>query len=133
MTLQEVILAHRGKPFEWGAVDCLTFSNAATEAHSGSAWCEDWLGAYFDPRSALVSYAKHLRAAGKGNIIEGVDERLDRVDTLHPRDGMICARPADSVLGWSFGIVCEGLEWYMSEDGLESIMPDGGAMYWAAP
>lgn len=131
MTLWAVIEAHRNTPFEWGRADCLTFSNAATAAHTGEGWCDDWMGGYFDPRSALVAFARHLRAEGKSNVIDGVDERLDRVDTLHPRDGMVCARTADSVLGWAFGVVCDGLEWYMGEGGLESLEPDGSAMYWA--
>lgn len=134
MTLREVILAHRETPFEWGRADCLTFSNAATAAHTGEGWCDDWVRGYFDPRSALVAYARNLRAAQKANVIDGVDERLDRVDTLHPRDGMVCARKeAEIVLGWCFGIVWGGLEWYMSENGLVSLSPDGSALYWATP
>ena len=96
----------------------------------GEGWCDDWLGSYSDPQTALVAYARHLRAEGKADFIDGVDSRLERVDTLWPRDGMVCAVPEDGVLRWSFGIVCGGLEWYMSEDGIVSREPDGAALYW---
>lgn len=132
--LKYYVRSHERAAFRWGAIDCLTFANGAMRCVTGAGFCDDWLGEYDSPRGAAAKYLRLRKLEGKASIIEGVDDRLRRVDTLHPRDGMICAvEEPGGALGWAFGVVSEGLEWYLSEhDGLISRPPNGDAIYWEA-
>lgn len=132
MTIEEFIARHADEQFEWGKSDCLVFTNEAIKLLHGHGFCDDWLTDYDSPKTAIRRYSRGRKEEGKTCITEGLDSRLERVDTLHPRDGMVCARAAlePGPLGWSFGFVYGGLEWYRTTVGVVPLVPDGSAIYW---
>jgi len=54
------------------------------------------------------------------------------VHTLHPVDGMICARRSDRVLGYSFGVIFGGLCVHVGDFGLVASDLEIEDMFWSA-
>jgi len=91
------------KGFDWGRWDCLRFVDGAVKAQRGYGFADDWFGSYTTPRGAALNYAKITRHGIYNNIIEGLDDRLNRL--REPQIGSVVAVQSDGeVLGYSLGI-----------------------------
>lgn len=123
--LTEYLASCEGKPFEWGGNNCVSFVRGFVPSIPA-----DWAEGYDDAVSARHAYRRMLSEYGHDNIIDALDARFERVLTLHPEDGMICARrengPLRYALGLTFGQCCV----FLSEDGPVRSDVDVSDMFW---
>lgn len=102
--LREIAL----KPFSIGRHDCLTFTNEAYRRMTGQAWAEDWEGKYLRGDNAPHSPRELRSIFGHMTMIDGIDQRMRRVDGIPPRGALIAIRsPRDKVFPHALGI-CNG-------------------------
>lgn len=73
-----------------------------------------------------------LAKYGFDDIIHAMDDRFDRELTLHPRDGMICARKANDVMGYGFGVALRGGCVFLTADGARWVDVEVGDLFWRA-
>ena len=128
MTLATYIDRCRNLPFQWGVFDCLTFADGAYHAHNHKHFAADWLGGYTTERGALRRYLQ-----GKGefaSFVEALDERLERLETLHPPVGCVAFREADNPLGGMFGITLAHSVAGVGPDGLRFVPHGPNDFYW---
>lgn len=130
--LTAYIARHRDKPFRWRDNNCLSFVSGALEACGLPGLPRDWCEGYITTREALRSYRKALAVYGHGDIIEAMDARYERVMTLHPRDGMICARKANDVMGYGFGVALRSGCVFLTADGARWADVEAGDLFWRA-
>lgn len=130
--LTAYIEQRRDLPFDWRGNNCLAFVSGALEACGLSGLPRDWCAGYSTAREALRAYRTALRAYGHDDIIDAMDARYERVLTLHPRDGMICARKTDDVMGYAFGVVLHGGCVFVTGDGARWSDVEAGDMFWRA-
>lgn len=121
------------KPFSWGSHDCLSFANECVRIQRGAGFVDEWIGGYKTATGALVRYRKEqLRHADYSTILDVADARLEPVDTLHPRTGMIVARKTpDIALGYAFGVVVSIHSVFVGDGGLEVLPQELGDRYWS--
>lgn len=130
--LATFVNSKRGKNFEWGELDCLSFANEAVRVMTGDGFCDDWVAGYTSSIEALRRYREKLKAEGFEDIIDAVNSRLTRVETVDsPMRGVIVARPMPgTVLQYSFG-VCVGRDIaFMGENGTVFFKPDENDHMW---
>ena len=130
--LTEYINSKRGKPFVWGKNDCLSFVNGAVRAMTGEWLCGERLRGYSTERGALLRYERFRRKTGHADIVAAMDDKFDRLLTLHPPHGAVVARPLDggAVLGYSFGVIFGSRPVFVGPNGMEQTMPDVNDIYW---
>lgn len=102
--LRAYIEGHRDTPFDWRVNNCLTFVQGALRAAGGATLPDAWCVPANSRLDALRIYREGLMAEGAANMTDAMDARYDRAYTLHPADGLVCARPARDVLGVGFGV-----------------------------
>lgn len=121
----------RGCPgFDWGRNNCLQFVSGWMALSGAGGLPEEWLRGYRTAPEALRRYKRLLRVDGSADIIEAVDKRLTRSDTLSPPEGGIVARRSDDVMGYSFGICHRGMCVFVGEDGAKATFPELSDIYW---
>lgn len=130
--LVDYISRHRDLPFDWSNNNCLSFVSGALEACGLPGLPKDWCKGFSTTREALRAYRTALNAYGHGDIIEAMDARYERVLTLHPRDGMICARKTEDVMGYGFGVVLRGGCVFLTSEGAKWADVEAGDMFWRA-
>ena len=103
-SLNAYLLSVKAKSFEWGAHDCLTFTNDAFRAMHGVGWADDWLDRYMvDGR---VMGPKQLKQAFMfSNFTSAVDSRLQRIEHVPPLGSLVTTKKARKwVTGVAMGI-----------------------------
>jgi hypothetical protein len=105
--LNDYLKSIKGKPFEWGVHDCLTFTNDAFREMYGEGWADDWLGRYMDGKRVLNK--RELKAEFGHSVFErAVDLRLRRVHHVPPLGALVTTKRARRwVTGVALGI-CTG-------------------------
>jgi hypothetical protein len=109
----------RCEPLVPGENDCLTFTDGAWRAMYGRGWATDWIGKYasegrFWGRKTLI------KAFGFDNILDAIDERLDRCPHVPPF-GALVAAPGRGVFGQALGICTGHHAAMLGDDGLTRI------------
>lgn len=115
--LKQYLAAFEAAPFSWEGNNCMTFVSGALRAQGLTGLPEAWCAGYGNTREARAAYRRLLSEYGVPDIIAAFDDRFTRVMTLHPRDGMICARPSDAVTRWAFGVAWQGGCTYLADGG----------------
>ena len=107
----------KDKSFIWGEWDCLKFVNGAVKAQRNVGFADDWFGSYSTPRGAALNYARITRYGIYNDIIDGLDDRLGRIQT--PKVGSIIAIESDKdVLGYSLGVRVDDRTAFVGDEGL---------------
>jgi len=120
------------KPFHWGDNNCMTFVSGALESTGYDPLPEDWQRGFKGEFGALRAYKRGLLEYGYGDIIEAMDDRFYSELTLHPRDGMICARKNNGyVLGHAFGVSLNSGCIFMTEVGPRWFDVEAGDLFWS--
>jgi len=96
----------KDRPFEWGAWDCLIFTNEAFRRMHGAGWADDWIGRYITQGGLLTRHQLRIEY-GHQTIEDALCERLSRAYSVPPR-GALVVGGSDAVeagyLGVGFGI-----------------------------
>jgi hypothetical protein len=129
--LRAYVTAHAGVPFHWRDCNCLTFVQGALRAAGRAGLPDDWCLPAKDRREALRLYRAGLRADGAASIAEGMDARFERVFTLHPGDGLVCARQTRDVLGVGFGVTLGQGCVFLTDAGARWFDVEPGDMFWS--
>jgi tricorn protease-like protein len=131
--LMDYIRSVSSRPFKWGEHDCLSFANECVRIQRGQGFVDEWMGGYSTPLGALAKYRREQkRRKDYRSIVDVADDRLEPVDTLHPRTGMIVARPTKQIgLGYAFGVVVSIHSVFVGEGGLEVLPQELGDLYWS--
>lgn len=114
-------LRHVGpRPFEWGAWDCLIFTNEAFRAMDGVGWADDWIGRYIALGGLLTR--NQLRSEyGYQSIDDALCERFSRVCGVPPRGALVVGGPdviTAGYLGVGFGISVGASAAFLSASGV---------------
>ena len=119
--LDEFLLNRSEKEFNWSDNNCLRFVHDALAYMGKDNIPSEWCMGYDSKLSASKVYKRNLRKYGFKNIIEAMDDRFDRILTLHPKDGMIVARKVQNIMGYAFGIAYNKNCVCVTEQGLKSL------------
>ena len=107
----------KDKGYIWGQWDCLKFVNGAVKAQRNVGFADDWFGSYSTPRGAALNYARITRYGIYNDIIDGLDDRLGRIQT--PKVGSIIAIESDNnVRGYSLGVRVDDRKDFVGDEGL---------------
>ena len=131
LRLSSYIEAVRSQPFSWGAHDCLTFANNAVAEQRGSGFADDFLGGYTNAKGALLKYQKWLRNTHFSDLLQGMNSRLQRIETKYPPRGAVAAMPVSGeVLPVAFGVVAGRFCCFVGDNGLQFMTPQDGFLFW---
>lgn len=130
--LRDYILDHTEKPFDWSKNNCLSFASGALRVLGLPDLPRDWYTGAEDRREAVRAYRAGLERYGYANIIQALDDRYERVWTLHPEDGMICARKTDDLMGHGFGVTFRNGCVFLTADGAKWSDVEAGDKFWRA-
>lgn len=121
----------RKKPFTWGEHDCLTFANNCVIEQRGYGFDDDYLVDYDTEEGAVAVYEQWLADTGYSNIVEGLDNKFERVTGFPPR-GSIVAMPTENgaVFPYSFGIMVTRYAAFVTDKGLLMVRPDDTFLAW---
>lgn len=124
-----------GQPFEWGALDCVTFANEALRAYTGEAPFWRWMNGYrwADAREAVRCFGA-WRKDNPGDLVDILDSMFEREFVLYPRHGYLVCRevPGGVPFGFALGVVVEGRCAFVSSDaGVTIVDPVTSDMYWS--
>jgi len=111
----------RHKPFSWGGNDCLALARGAIKAQTGVDLFRDWVGSYKTEWGCLLNYKRQLKRIGCTDIIEAVDQRLQRADVWLPSRGALVGRSdglGSSVMSIAFGVAISDKVAFLAYDGL---------------
>jgi len=119
--------------FQWGANDCLTFSNTAHEAMTGAQFAPDWSGQYKTAHTAKKWYKALLDEQGFETIVEAIDARLVRLDVVLPPRGSIVGRAegASGVTEIALGVCVGETVAFISREGVVFLPVQDGDIFWA--
>jgi hypothetical protein len=122
----------RLEPFQWGFHDCITFANNACHAQRGSGFADGDLGGYESENGALLKYYRWMQERGYSDIVDAIDDRLNRIYTKYPPRGTIVGMPQDNnnVLPFSFGVSVNQYCAFAGDQGLILFKPKDGFLYW---
>ena len=123
----------RNEPFQWGVHDCLTFANGATTAQCGSGFADDCLLCEYEtPRGALLKFHRWMRANDYSDIVEAVDDRLNRIYAKFLPRGAIVGMPqaSNDVLPFSFGVSIGQHCAFVAAKGLIFLKPRSDFLCW---
>lgn len=128
--LRRFVADHGARPFCWKTNNCLGFVSGALQVQGAAPLPREWWSGYGTPRGALLRYRRLLRGYGVRCITEALDARYGRALTLHPADGMICARKADEVMGYAFGVTLAQGCVFLTAQGARWVEPEPGDIFW---
>lgn len=102
--VNEYIRSIRGKPFEWGVHDCLTFSNTAFKLYHGFGYAEDWIGQYMNGADPMLP--SRMRAKfGACSFDDAINRRLYPIEYTPPRGALVATKKAERwLIGYALGI-----------------------------
>lgn len=131
ISLIDYLKSCKGRSFEWGKFDCITFANNAVKCQLGYGFADELLGKHDDLKSALKEYRKWQRKTGFNSVFEGLDAKFERVEGFPPR-GSIVAMPVDNmeVFDHAFGIQISHLAAFVTAEGLLMIEPKSNFIAW---
>lgn len=132
--LAKWIDAMRDKPFQWGPHDCITFANNAAIQMRGFGFADEFLDGYTTQRGAMLKYQRFLRESCYTDLIDGLDDRLTRLNTNYAPRGAISAEVAkdeNSVLPFRFGVSIGKYIAFVGDDGLVLEYPSENMLYWS--
>ena len=117
-SLNTYLKSVKDKKFQWGAHDCLTFTNDAFHAMYGEGWADDWLGRYMTGSKLLRS--KELKKEfGFSKFSDAVDLKLDRIDHVPPLGALITTKEAQRwIIGVAMGICTGSKAVFLSKEGV---------------
>lgn len=81
-------------------------------------------------RACYKAYIRECKRLGYLSLPDALDSLMERVITLHPRDGWVVVRNSEGLIGYSCGLVFRGSLYFMSEEGMVSLEPMPGDVYW---
>ena len=128
--LSEYIGRHADQPFDWASNNCMTFVSGYLDAIGYPPLPRKWCYGYTDAREAVRAYRQCLNDYGHESVIYAMDHRFDRTVTLHPDDGMICARRENGPMGYAFGLTCNQQCVFLTDDGARIFHVEAGDMFW---
>ena len=128
--LRDYILAHTGKPFRWDGNNCLSFASGAIEACGGAGLPRDWYVGASVRREAVRAYKAGLKRYGYASIIDAINDRYERIFTLHPDDGLLCARKTDDLMGNAFGVSFRNGCVFLTDAGAKWSDIEAGDRFW---
>ena len=130
--LADYIESVRNRPFEWGKFDCLIFANEAVRVQTGKGFANDWMGRYDSPQSCYKHALGLLKANRWDNIVEAIDTRLTRLDSLMPHRGNIIGRQREdmSVTWISLGVAVSDQVAFLGHNGIEFSAPQEEDIFW---
>ncbi len=117
-SLNTYLKSVKDKKFQWGAHDCLTFTNYAFHAMYGEGWADDWLGRYMTGSKLLRS--KELKKEfGFSKFSDAVDRKLSRIDYVPPLGALITTKEAQRwIIGVAMGICTGSKAVFLSKEGV---------------
>ena len=117
-SLNTYLKSVKDKKFQWGAHDCLTFTNDAFHAMYGEGWADDWLGRYMTGSKLLRS--KELKKEfGFSKFSDAVDRKLSRIDYVPPLGALITTKEAQRwIIGVAMGICTGSKAVFLSKEGV---------------
>lgn len=117
-SLNTYLKSVKDKKFQWGAHDCLTFTNDAFHAMYGEGWADDWLGRYMTGSKLLRS--KELKKEfGFSKFSDAVDRKLSRIDHVPPLGALITTKEAQRwIIGVAMGICTGSKAVFLSKEGV---------------
>jgi|DEB0MinimDraft_4_1074332.scaffolds.fasta_scaffold179037_2 hypothetical protein len=132
--LAKWIDAIRNKPFQWGPHDCITFANNAAIQMRGYGFADEFLDGYSTQRGAMIKYQRFLRKSNYADLIDGLDDRLSRLNTNYAPRGSISAQLSkneNNVLPLCFGISIGKHIAFVGDNGLVLEYPSENMLYWS--
>lgn len=120
----------RDRPFQWGPHDCITFANNAAIQMRGFGFADEFLDGYTTQRGAMLKYQRFLRESRYTDLIDGLDDRLTRLNTNYAPRGSVVAMPQDGVLPLSFGVQLGKHCAFVGDNGLVLSYPERNFLYW---
>lgn len=126
-------ISERSKmPFNWSTNNCMSFVSDGLKSCGFVGLPGDWCEGYTTAPRAMSAYRRLLKAYGFDSIIDAIDDRFERVLTLHPKNGMICARKTEGVMGHAFGIAYRSNCIFLTEEGAMPFDVEAGDIFWRA-
>lgn len=110
----------KDRPFQWGAWDCLLFTNEAWRRMHGVGWADDWAGRYL-VKKRPVTRSQLRREYGYQTIEDALSARLKRSCNVPPRGALVLGGKAileKSYLGIGFGICVGSSAAFLSASGV---------------
>jgi hypothetical protein len=105
--LNDYLKAVKGKPFEWGQHDCLTFTNNAYKVMYGKGWADDWLDRYMVDGRPLRR-RELIKEFKFSDFNFAVDTKLLRYAGIPPLGALVTTKQAQR---WATGVamgICTG-------------------------
>lgn len=130
--LDEFLKDRERMPFGWASNNCMSFVSDGLKACGHSGLPDKWCSGYTTAHAALGAYRSCLSEFGYETVIEAFDHLFERVLTLHPKNGMICARKTAGVMGHAFGITYRSNCVFLTEEGAMSFDVEAGDIFWRA-
>ena len=109
-----------GKPFEWGAWDCLIFTNDAFRSMHGEGWADDLLHRYMNG-GKLLTRSQIRQEYGYQTVDEMLGDRLTQVYNVPPRGALVIGGAGiveAGYLGVGFGISVGSSAAFLSASGV---------------
>tara|TARA_R100001443_G_scaffold8924_1_gene18381 strand:+ start:986 stop:1402 length:417 start_codon:yes stop_codon:yes gene_type:complete len=134
MNFDDYIESVRNKGFSWGDHDCITFANKACALQIGHGFADEFLGKYETAKGAMLTYRRWLKATHYADLVAGVDDRLNRLNTNMPPIGSIVAEPfknKNGVLPIQFGVSLGRLCGFVGKRGLVFAKSSSRMMFWS--
>lgn len=117
-SLNTYLKSVKDKKFQWGAHDCLTFTNDAFHAMYNEGWADDWLGRYMT-RSQLLRSKELKREFGFTKFSDAVDQKLRRIDHVPPLGALVTTKYAQRwIIGVAMGICTGSKAVFLSKQGV---------------
>lgn len=108
------------KPFQWGAWDCLIFTNEAFRKMHGEGWADDLLNRYLQG-DRLLTRSQIRKEYGYDDVESMLRDRLVQAYDIPPRGALVLSNKANmtsNYLGVSFGLAVGMSAAFLSEQGL---------------
>lgn len=118
------------EPFSWRDNNCMMFVSGALEIIGVEPFPKEWCVGYNSAGTAMRHYLRALKEYGYSDIIDAVDDLFDREFTLHPRHGMIAARPTDDVMGYAMGVAYNNSLVFLATNGVIVDTPRPSDIIW---
>lgn len=118
------------EPFDWHSNNCMSFVSGALISCGHNPLPKEWCCGYDSALRAAVAYRRELAAYGHQDIIEAFDGLFSRETTLHPANGMICARKTEGVMGYAFGVAYRSNCFFLTEIGALPCDIEAGDIFW---
>lgn len=123
--LRRYLASCEESPFDWSGNNCVSFVRGFVPSVP-----VDWAVGYSDAVEARHAYRRMLSEYGHDSILEALDARFERVLTLHPEDGMICARRENGPLRYALGLTVDQVCVFLADDGPRRFDVEAGDLFW---